>query len=110
MLHLVVAPLALLAIVVALPVQAQMSGVPSVTDGDTLKIGAHRIRLHGIDAPESKQTCRVAGKTWRCGAAATRALRKHLGGRPVACEERDGCARLTLMKAGSVNKPLRVRL
>ena len=84
-----VAPLALLAIIVALPVQAQMSGVPSVTDGDTLKIGAQRIRLHGIDAPESKQTCRAGGKTWRCGAASTHALRKHLGGRPISCEERD---------------------
>ena len=33
---------------------AGISGVASVTDGDTLKVGAERIRLHGIDAPESR--------------------------------------------------------
>ena len=43
---------------------AGISGVPSVTDGDTLKIGPDRIRLHGIDAPESKQRCRTGAKTW----------------------------------------------
>ena len=36
-----------------------ISGVASVTDGDTLRIGSERIRLHGIDAPESKQSYRV---------------------------------------------------
>ena len=76
-------------LVVALPVHAQISGPASVTDGDTLKIGSERIRLHGIDAPESKQTCLAVGKTWACGAAATRALREHIAGRPVNCEERD---------------------
>ena len=29
-------------------------GVPSVTDGDSLEIRGTRIRLHGIDAPESR--------------------------------------------------------
>ena len=60
-----------------------------MTDGDTLRIGSERIRLHGIDAPESKQSCRAGGKTWACGEAATRALRERIAGRPVACEERD---------------------
>ena len=73
----------------ALPVQTQRSGVPSVTDGDNLKIGAHRIRLRGFDAPESRQTCRAGGETWSCGTAATRALRERFCGRPVACAERD---------------------
>ena len=68
---------------------AGISGVPSVTDGDRLKVGAERIRLHGIDALESKQRCRAGGKTWACGAAATRALRERIGGRPVECAERD---------------------
>ena len=43
---------------------AGISGVASVTDGDTLKVGPERIRLHGIDAPESAQSCRASGKTW----------------------------------------------
>ena len=43
---------------------AGISSVPSVTDGDTLRIGPERIRLHGIDAPESAQRCRAGGETW----------------------------------------------
>ena len=43
---------------------AGISGVPTVTDGDTLRIGPERIRFHGIDAPESAQSCRAGGKTW----------------------------------------------
>ena len=89
MIRLVAASLALLAVTVAFPGQAQISGSASVTDGDTLRIGAQKIRLHGIDAPESKQTCRAGGKTWRCGGAATRAFRERIAGRTVACDERD---------------------
>ena len=48
-----------------------------------------RIRLHGIDAPESAQTYRAGGKTWPCGAAARRALRERIAGWPVECAERD---------------------
>ena len=51
----------------ALPVQAQISGVPSVTDRDNLNIRAHRIRLRGIDVPESRQMFRAGGETWRSG-------------------------------------------
>ena len=40
------------------------------TDGDTLRIGSERIRLHGIDALESAQSCSVSGKTWAYGEAA----------------------------------------
>ena len=73
---------------------AGISGVASVTDGDTLRIGPARIRLHGIDAPESKQTCRAGGETWACGAAATRALRSRIAGRrssvPSANRDRYG--------------------
>ena len=78
-----------LTVCLAVPVHAQISGSASVTDGDTLRIGAQKIRLHGIDAPESKQTCRAGGTTWRCGGAATRALRERIARRPVACDERD---------------------
>ena len=60
-----------------------------MVDGDTLEVGAHRIRLHGIDAPESAQTCIANTKRWPCGRRATRALAERIGGRIVACEEKD---------------------
>jgi endonuclease YncB( thermonuclease family) len=67
------------------------SGGPvRVVDGDTLRIGERRIRLHGIDAPERAQSCTDAsGQSYRCGEAATAALTRLLGGRQPACVERD---------------------
>ena len=63
-------------------------GRASVIDGDTLDVRGTRIRLHGIDAPESGQTCKdAAGKDYRCGQAA--ALSDRIGAAPIACEPRD---------------------
>src|SRR3546814_8102487 len=42
-----------------------VEGRATVTDGDTVKIGRHRIRLHGIDAPESQQYCTLGGRQYR---------------------------------------------
>ena len=68
---------------------ATLSGSARVIDGDTLEIRGRRIRLHGIDAPESAQRCRSGGRSWPCGREATRALSVHIAGRPVVCKERD---------------------
>ena len=38
-------------------IAGEISGVPSIIDGDTVKILNKRIRFHGIDTPEKKQTC-----------------------------------------------------
>jgi endonuclease YncB( thermonuclease family) len=65
------------------------SGRPKITDGDTIRIGNIRIRLHGIDAPEAKQTCTAGGKQWPCGRAATKALTEIIGDRSVSCNRRD---------------------
>jgi endonuclease YncB( thermonuclease family) len=52
---------------VALAAQ-QPVGPVQVVDGDTLRIGDARIRLHGIDAPELNQTCATPrGEMWHCG-------------------------------------------
>ena len=66
-----------------------LSGRARVVDGDTLDVGGVRIRLHGVDAPESRQTCVAGGRRWACGERATRALAGLVGGRTVSCEERD---------------------
>jgi endonuclease YncB( thermonuclease family) len=43
-------------------------GQASTIDGDTLEIHGTRIRLWGIDAPESDQLCRnQTGEHYRCG-------------------------------------------
>ena len=65
----------------------EITGQPRVIDGDTIEIAGQRIRLHGIDAPESRQLCRRDGQRWRCGKDATSALKAFLGSRPVSCEE-----------------------
>ena len=65
------------------------TGPARVIDGDTLDVGGVRIRLYGIDAPESKQSCQAGGKRWSCGREATRALAGRIGGRSVSCQERD---------------------
>ena len=84
-----VASLTLVALVFSALVHAQLAGPVTVTDGDTLKVSGQRIRLFGIDAPESKQTCVAGGQRWHCGTSATRTLAKRLAGRPVACSERN---------------------
>lgn len=68
---------------------ATLSGLADAIDGDTLLVGGIRVRLEGIDAPESEQLCRLAnGRDWRCGVEAHRALGRLVAGALVQCEER----------------------
>lgn len=65
-------------------------GAVQIVDGDTLRIGARRIRLYGIDAPERAQSCTGAdGRPYPCGAAATDALTRLIGSARPDCAERD---------------------
>jgi endonuclease YncB( thermonuclease family) len=63
-----------------------MIGQASVIDGDTLEIHSTRIRLWGIDAPESTQLCRGEDSDpYRCGAQAANDLDTFILRRPVNC-------------------------
>lgn len=65
---------------------AEISGVPRVVDGDTLAIGATKVRLEGIDAPETDQVCLNAkGIRWTCGIDARDQLVSHIAGRAIRC-------------------------
>ncbi|MEL6059461.1 thermonuclease family protein [Methylobacterium sp. DCY52] len=67
-----------------------ITGRASVTDGDTVVIHGVRIRLYGIDAPESTQICQDAsGTDYRCGQRAALALADRIGEAPITCEPRD---------------------
>ncbi len=80
----------------AAPALADVAGTASVIDGDTIEVHGQRIRLHGIDAPESRQLCRSDGKPWQCGKDAANALADKIARRPVTCEDlgRDRCKRI----------------
>ena len=71
------------------PVGTWVQGPARVVDGDTLAIGEARIRLHGIDAPESSQSCYLNGQAWQCGKASTWELTQRVGSKQVACLVKD---------------------
>jgi endonuclease YncB( thermonuclease family) len=82
--------IAVLAALIVVPSSAgaadNLAGQASVIDGDTLEIHGTRIRLWGIDAPESNQLCRGEDSLqYRCGAKAANDLDGFLARRPVTC-------------------------
>lgn len=69
---------------------AELVGRASVTDGDTITVAQQRIRLWGIDAPESAQHCTGSnGQSWPCGRRSAAALDGYLLDRMVRCQPRD---------------------
>lgn len=78
--------LAALATAISVPALAEIiAGPASVIDGDTLEMTGTRIRLIGIDAPESAQSCTRKGKPWACGKEATATLREIIGSAKLTC-------------------------
>jgi endonuclease YncB( thermonuclease family) len=63
-----------------------LTGQASIINGDTLEIHGTRIRLWGIDAPESTQLCRGEdSEQYKCGAQAANDLDAFIARRPVSC-------------------------
>lgn len=81
-----IASLAFTTLAVASDLQ-DVTGRASVIDGDTIEIKGQRLRLNGIDAPESWQSCQdAAGKPYRCGKDAAFALADFLNAsQPTTC-------------------------
>jgi endonuclease YncB( thermonuclease family) len=80
--------LARTSVTLAEPLQP-ITGPARVIDGDTLSVSGKRIRLHGIDAPESAQTCQTNGQDWPCGKYATIALERFIGRSATHCRAKD---------------------
>ena len=76
----------------------EINGFAKIIDGDTIKIGNKKIRLHGIDAPEKKQTCKKPyltisvfsfTKSYLCGQVSTHKLTKKINNQIVKCKIKD---------------------
>ncbi len=83
-----------------------VEGYAQVIDGDSIKVDGREIRLQGIDAPEGRQTCTRAGKTWPCGRESSQLLKRLASGGKVFCKglEIDRHDRiLALCRAGKVD-------
>ena len=62
-----------------------IEGKAITIDGDTIHIGKNKIRLHGIDAPEIEQTCKIEDKIWNCGIESSLALKKLILDNNIIC-------------------------
>jgi endonuclease YncB( thermonuclease family) len=66
---------------------ATVSGTADIIDGDTLDVGTARVRLFGIDAPETAQECADGRDAkWACGRSAKRAAEKLTAGQVITCK------------------------
>ena len=75
----------------------EITGYAKVIDGDTIKIKGTKIRLYGIDAPESNQTCSKPWlnlgiftfyKDYKCGSKTTDLLKKFIENEIIVCKKK----------------------
>ena len=65
----------------------EVKAVPDIVDADTIWAGTTKVRLSGIDAPETDQICLdEAGKTWDCGIVARDKLRAYARNQSWTCD------------------------
>ena len=75
-------------LIFALPAQSEkiIKGKARIVDGDTIEVNYIKIRLHGIDAPEIKQSCSINNVLWLCGIESEKALKKLISNKDVNCD------------------------
>ena len=64
-------------------------GKVRVIDGDTIDINSKKIRLHGIDAPETEQNCIFKKKKWPSEKKSASELKKLINNQVIKCEIND---------------------
>lgn len=97
---------------IAANAQDTITGTPTITDGDTIKIGKVKIRLHGIDAPERKQNCWNENGKYNCGTVATNFITKLINNKPVSCAKKgtDRYARVIAVCTNSTGQDINAEM
>ncbi|WP_299730092.1 thermonuclease family protein [uncultured Tateyamaria sp.] len=81
---------ALVLVCASLPSWADVAGPVRVIDADTFDVGATRVRLHAIDAPEQDQMCLTEhGLAFACGAWVSEQVIARFEGRVATCAQTD---------------------
>ena len=60
-----------------------------IVDGDTIHIDKIKYRLHGIDAPEINQQCKVNEKSYACGLQSKIFLESLAQDKEIMCKQKD---------------------
>lgn len=85
--------LALIIAFLAPSATAEVRGMPTILDGDSLELEGQRFDLFGIDSPEPGTICRKEnGDSFDCGRIATTALLDLTAGIEVICTPKDQTA------------------
>lgn len=65
----------------------KISGPPTILEGDVVEIGGRKLRLYGIDAPDTGQMCQGPKREHNCGRIATTGLMDLTAGlTSITCE------------------------
>ena len=79
---------------------ADITGAPTIIDGETLEVGGKRFTRWGIDAPDPRQTCIIRRRDYNCGRISTTALMDLVAGVNVTCRPVKGTKNVARCYAG----------